>query len=83
MIKNAFFIEFLRKYRGKYSEKQQKFGKNCFFIEKKWLYARKPASKRIFLVILQPKSVTREPTRCKAPVSHHQEKEKCFVTYPL
>ena len=34
MIKNAFFIEFLRKYRGKYSEKQQKNRKNYFFIEK-------------------------------------------------
>ena len=29
------FSEFLRKYRVKYSEKQQKIGKNYFFSEKK------------------------------------------------
>ena len=56
MIKNAFFIEFLRKYRVKYSEKQQKFGKNYFFSEKKWVQGRFCAEKEIFFVILPPKS---------------------------
>ena len=56
MIKNAFFIEFLRKYRGKYSEKQQKNGKIYFFNEKKLHQGCFCIEKRIFFVILHPKS---------------------------
>ena len=56
MIKNAFFIEFLRKYRGKYSEKQQKNGKFYFFIEKKLFEGLFCMKKQIFFVFLRPKA---------------------------
>ena len=48
------FYEFFGKYRVKYSEKQQKIGKNYFFSEKKVSNARFWAEKKIFLVILRP-----------------------------
>jgi len=47
--------EFLRKYRVKYLEKQQKKGKIYFFSEKKMLSPLFCAEKQIFLVILRPK----------------------------
>jgi len=56
MIKIALSSEILRKYRGKYLEKQQKNGKIYFFSEKKLLEGHFCTEKQIFFVILQPKS---------------------------
>lgn len=56
MLITLFFLKFHRKYRVKYSEKQQKIRKNHFFIEKNMLQDLFCTDKQIFLVILHTKS---------------------------